>query len=162
MKQLKTITTTLLSTLVLAGCGGSGSIQPSQNSALTSVSPSEKKTGYMQNSLDTWITEDWSPVVEKDPEIRKKYMEKVEATSSNKTATTQISTMEELNANTSENLSKKSLNKSNNKVVYVEKDDKPFTLQEFADKSAAYMKAQKNDESHSNVKKMDSMPVIGK
>lgn len=44
---------------------------------------------------------------------------------------------------------------------YIEKEDNPFTLQEYVDKSAAYMKI-KGDDANSNVKKMESMPVIGK
>lgn len=39
--------------------------------------------------------------------------------------------------------------------------EKSFTLQELADKQAAYKKAHPVDESKSNVKKLESMPVIG-
>ena len=44
---------------------------------------------------------------------------------------------------------------------YGNKKEKSFTLQEIADKQAAYKKAHPIDESKSNVKKLDGMPVIG-
>ena len=40
-------------------------------------------------------------------------------------------------------------------------EEKSFTLQEIVDKQAAYKKAHPADESKSNVKKLESMPVIG-
>ena len=42
------------------------------------------------------------------------------------------------------------------------KEEKHFTLQELADKQAAYRKAHPVDHSKSNVTKLESMPVIGK
>ena len=39
--------------------------------------------------------------------------------------------------------------------------EKTFTLQEFVDKQAAYEKTHPIDESSSNVKKLENMPVIG-
>lgn len=47
------------------------------------------------------------------------------------------------------------------KYVKKEEKEKSFTLQEMADKQAAYKKAHPIDESKSNVKKLESMPVIG-
>lgn len=41
------------------------------------------------------------------------------------------------------------------------KEGKSFTLQEFVDKRVAYKKSHPVDESKSNVKKLESMPVIG-
>ena len=37
-----------------------------------------------------------------------------------------------------------------------------FKLQDYVDKAALYMKAHPSDENHSNVKKMEALPVIGK
>jgi hypothetical protein len=45
---------------------------------------------------------------------------------------------------------------------YIEKKGNPFTLQEYVDKSAAYMSIKGDDDANSNVKKMESMPMIGK
>ena len=45
---------------------------------------------------------------------------------------------------------------------YGKKEGKSFTLQEFVDKQAAYKKVDLTDASKSNVKKLESMPIIGK
>ena len=39
---------------------------------------------------------------------------------------------------------------------------KRFKLQDYVDKAAVYMKAHPSDENNSNVKKMETLPVIGK
>ena len=89
----------------------------------------------MQKSLDTWFKKDWEPTLSKDKDIQKKYMEKTK-TSYKKT--------------------------DGKKEEYIEKKDKSFTLQEYVDKAAVYNKAHPNDYNNSNVKKMESLPVIGK
>ena len=137
MKQLIIITNTLTALLLLSGCGSSTTVAPSQNSALNSISKSsaaKEKKGMMQSSLDNWLETDWEPTVSKDKEIQKKYMQK--ATNDKKEV--------------------------GSKVTYVEREDKPFTLQEYVDKAEAYIKAKPNDYEHSNVKKVESLPVIGK
>jgi hypothetical protein len=146
MKQLIIITNTLTALFLLSGCGSSKVVAPSQNSALNNISKSsaaKEKKGAMQNTLDNWLHDTWEPTVSKDPEIQKKYMKKVEKTS----------TKEKSHNSDSQNISK---------TNYVEKEDKPFTLQEYVDKAKAYMKAKPNDYEHSNVKKVESLPVIGK
>ncbi|MFT7861116.1 MAG: hypothetical protein ABXS93_09330 [Sulfurimonas sp.] len=141
MKQKVNITIISFITLVsLSGCTSNGGVTPTQNNELNSVSPtsSNKKAGLMQNSLDNWLKNDWEPTVEQDPTIQKKYMkeEAVEVKEQNNTA--------------------------KQEVKYTEKEDKPFTLQEYVDKAAAYQKAKPNDYNNSNVKKMESLPAIGK
>ena len=151
MKQLNLIITSTLTILTLAACGTSTGVTPSQNSALNSISNSsgKAKSGYMQKGLDTWLVEDWTPAVEQDKEIQEKYMERVESNSSNEL--TKTSAVEGANA-------------SEKKVTYVEKKDKFPTLQEYVDKTEAYLKATKKDQmpEASNVKKLEKMPVIGK
>lgn len=141
MKQKLKITTAIGITLVsLLGCATGGSVAPSQNESLNVISPSGKqqKAGAMQHSLDSWLKDDWEPTVKKDETIRKKYMkEKVVET-------------------------EKTNGKKKTKVVYEEDNNKSFTLQEYVDKAAAYRKAHPNDYEHSNVKKLEAMPVIGK
>ncbi len=141
MKQLIIISISALSIVVLAGCGGKPSVTPSQNSALNNISNStiDKKPGYMQENLDEWLTNDWSPTVEKDEEIREKYM-KIEKP------------LEDSDSN----------NTKPPEVKYVDKNDRYPTLQEYVDKAVAYSKAQDNNDSNSLVKKMQSMPAIGK
>ena len=142
MKQLIIISNSLLLAFVLSNCGSSSAkVTPSQNTALNSISNSNagtKKEGAMQKSLDSWLKNDWEPTVSKDKEIQKKYMqEKKEAKS-------------------------KTSAKENQKSHFVDKKDKNFTLQEYVDKASAYMRAKPNDYNSSHVKKVESLPVIGK
>jgi len=95
----------------------------------------------MQNSLDTWLQTDWEPTVAKDKKIQEKYMEKVEDETSSVQSQKRDKTTQ---------------------ATYVEKRDKAFTLQEYVDKAEAYMKAKPNDYEHSHVKKVESLPAIGK
>jgi len=150
MKQLLMITNSLAALVLLSGCGSSKTVAPSQNSALNSISKSTaatEKKGAMQRGLDTWLKTEWEPTIHKDKEIQKKYMKKVE------------------NNTTNNIVSQKATNDKkeiSSKVSYVEKKDRPFTLQEYVDKAKAYMSAKPNDYEHSNVKKVESLPVIGK
>ena len=122
--------------VLLTACAQSKPTAPSQNSALNSISPTKEKTdGWMQKSLDGWLTNEWEPTVAQDEKVQEKYMrEKVIKYS----------------------------NGSQSTVEYVEREDKGFTLQEYVDKAAAYMsqnKKSKAEESHAD--KIESMPVIG-
>jgi len=136
--------------LLLSACGSSPAVAPSQNSALNSITDSngKEKSGYMQQGLDSWLEDDWTPTVEQNKEIRTKYMEKVESNSSKPTSTKETITTGEVK------------NKSA-KTQYVESKNRNFTLQEYVDKAGVYFEAQERDYSTSNVEKMKSMPVIG-
>jgi hypothetical protein len=142
MKQKNIITVTLLSLLVgVSGCTSSTNVSPQENKELNNVSSTttNKKPGLMQTTLDGWLKDDWTPTVEKDPEIKKKYMKK--------------------------RVVKKGENNTTEEIVeykYTETEDRNFTLQEYVDKAVAYQKAHPNDYNNSNVKKLESMPVIGK
>ena len=141
MKQKNIITVTLLSLLVgVSGCTSNTPVSPQENQELNNVTSTtiNKKPGLMQNSLDSWLKDDWTPTVEKNPEIQKKYMK-------------QNVVIKEGENNTTEK-----------KVEYTEDKTRAFTLQEYVDKAAAYQKAKPNDYENSNVKKLESMPVIGK
>ena len=138
MKQLIIISHSFLALTLLSGCASKTQTSPSQNSALNSVSKSsaaKKHEGVMQKSLDSWLKDDWEPTVSKDKEIQKKYMQKKED---------------------------KTLVNDTKESHFVDKKNKNFTIQEYVDKAAAYRKAHPNDYEHSNVRKLESMPVIGK
>jgi len=141
MKQLILISHSFLALILLSGCASKTQTSPSQNSALNSVSKSSAaKTheGVMQKSLDSWLKDDWEPTVSKDEKIQKKYMKKqVVKKGENNTTTEEVS-------------------------KYTESEDGNFTLQELVDKAAAYMKAKPDDSNNSNIKKLQSIPVIGK
>ena len=136
MKQLIIKYSIGLSLLFCTACSTSGEVSPSQNSALNSISNSSAKSdkGVIQNMLDSFLKEEWTPTVESDKEIQKRYMQEVKESNSSKT-TTQKS--------------------------YIEKEDKYFTLQEYMDKREAYLKVHPSDHNNSNVHKLEMMPVIG-
>jgi len=135
----------------MSACGGSNTPTPTKNKALSSVSPTSatKDGGFMQHGLDNWLKDDWTPTVEKDPTIRKKYMKAEKQESVSK-------------SNTLEDATESSTSSIEQETTYVEDKERNFTLQEYVDKAGAYMKAHENDNIESNVEKMNSMPVIGK
>jgi DNA polymerase I-like protein with 3'-5' exonuclease and polymerase domains len=139
MKQLIVITLSTMAISFIAGCSSKTQVAPSQNSALNSISPStkNKKAGYMQKSLDSWLKDEWTPTVSQDKKIQKKYMKK------------------QVVSKTGEN------NETEEEISYVEDDNRTFTLQEYADKAKAYIDAKPNNYEKSYTKKVKSMPVIG-
>ena len=156
MKHLYTLILTTTTAFTLSSCAHSAPVAPSQNDALNKISNSKgkEKKGYMQEGLDAWLENDWAPAVNADAKVQEKYMEKRE-----EVKVSSITTQEELKAHSSEKLSTQS---QKSEVKYVEKPNKPFTLQEYVDKTEAYMRARKVDLNNSHVEKLNSMPVIGK
>jgi hypothetical protein len=142
MKQLIITSNAIFLALVLSNCSSSKvEVTPSQNSELNKISKSNasrKKPGAMQRSLDSWLKDDWEPTVSKDKKIQQKYMQEEKIDTKKKESST------------------------TKKKHYVEKKDKNFTLQEYVDKASAYMEAKPTHKEESNVKKMESLPVIGK
>jgi len=138
MKQLITTTLTASLFILLSGCATDAPVAPSQNSDLNKISNSngKEKSGLMQKSLDNWLKNEWTPTVNKDKKIQKKYLKKEDGS------------IEEVSNTTEEK--------------YVEDKERNFTLQEYVDKTSVYMKAHPSDDKDSNVKKLQSMPVIGK
>ena len=148
------LTLTFIASSLVVGCSALSSSAPSSNDALNSISSSngKEKDGAMQRVMDDWFNNDWTPTVSADKEIQEKYM-KVD----NKTTKDVKQTYIRKDGST-----KVVYKDGTEKVHYVEKDDRPFTLQEYVDKASAYRKAHPNDYEHSNVKKLESMPIIGK
>ncbi len=154
MKHLITqITLTLFTASFMVSCSTLSSTAPAHNTALENISTSnvKKKDGAMQRVMDDWFNNDWTPTISEDKDIQKKYM-KVET---NKSGVKQTYIRKD-------GSTKVVYKDGKEKIHYVEKDDKPFTLQEYVDKASAYRKAHPNDYEHSNVKKLESMPIIGK
>jgi len=137
--------TRLLSLIILiilhSGCGYIAEVSPSQNIELKKVTPSQnckkshkcEKKGYMQRALDEWLEKEWTPTIAKDEAIQKKYMEQ-----------------------------KTIKNTDKEEKILIEKRNRDFTLQEYVDKASAYLKAHPSDYENSHVKKLESLPVIGK
>ena len=135
MKKLIVKYSTSISLILFTACSTTPDVSPSQNNALNKISNSNANNnkGSMQSLLDDFLKDDWTPTVENDKEIQKKYMQEVK----------------ESNATSESN------------TTYVEKEGKYFTLQELADKRAAYVKAHPSDHNNSHVHKIEMMPVIG-
>ena len=129
-----------ISTLLLVGCASNATVSPSQNSSLNAVSPNTAATskgGAMQNSLDSWLKEDWAP------------NSKVGASATS--------------SSTSEGNSAVSASTDTTVVT----DEKPFTLQSYADKWKVYHenKEKMNEgkpKEASHIDTVNALPVIGK
>ena len=78
MKKLKLAIITSLTLLSMSACSTTEVGNPSQNSALNEVTNSGKnqKTGAVQNSIDVWLKNEWTPIIEKNEEIKEKYKDK--------------------------------------------------------------------------------------
>jgi hypothetical protein len=129
-----------LSSLLLVGCTSHSGVSPSQNSSLSSVSPSATATsqgGLMQESLNAWLKEDWIP----------------------NTTTNAAQTPK-----TTSNGSAPAAASIDPTVIT---DEKPFTLQSYADKWKVYhenkekINAGKPKEA-SHIDAVNALPVIGK
>ncbi len=138
MKQLITTSLIISAFILPSGCATKAPAAPSQNSDLNKISNSngKAKSGFIQKNLDNWLKNEWTPTINKDKKVQNKYMKKVAIK----------------RENSSNDTEKK----------YVEDKERNFTLQEYVDKAAAYSKAHPSDGKDSNVKKLESMPVIGK
>jgi len=63
---MKTLIMTLSAALLLVSCAKVDGANPSQNQALNAISGKKESgnSGFMQQKLDKWLTEEWSPIVE--------------------------------------------------------------------------------------------------
>lgn len=129
-----------LASLFFVGCTSHQGVSPSQNNSLNTVSPntaSMSKGGAMQNSLDSWLKEDWIPNTSAH----------LPATSSSAPEGHQSAT-----------------GATDTAVVT---DEKPFTLQSYADKWKVYHenKEKMNEgkpKEASHIDAVNALPVIGK
>ncbi|MDP3267324.1 MAG: hypothetical protein Q8M39_10910 [Sulfuricurvum sp.] len=130
----------IISSLLLVGCATNATVSPSQNNSLNTVSPntaSTSKGGTMQNSLESWLKEDWIP------------------NSTARESSTSSSTLEGTSA------------ASASTDTTVVTDEKPFTLQSYADKWKVYHenKEKMNEgkpKEASHIDAVNALPVIGK
>lgn len=124
--------------LIFGGCSTANQPSPSQNPALNSVSKStaaKEKKGLMQESLDSWIHDDWEKNT-KDFEEKKSVHEKKQE---QKTV------------------------KQQEKSIRQRRDssEKGF-LQHYVDKAVYYNEKTKKETSPSHVEELNSLPAIGK
>lgn len=130
----------IIAAFTLAGCATNATTPPSQNSSLNAVSPNtaaESKGGSMQNALDSWLKEDWISNSATGASAVPASVSKGSPAASASTDTTAVT------------------------------DEKPFTLQSYADKWKAYHenKEKVNEgkpKEASHIDAVNALPVIGK
>jgi len=71
---MKNLLLAVTAIVFLNSCSQVDGANPSQNKALNTLAGKTKKTksGYMQQALDSWIKDEWTPTVEKNEAIKKK------------------------------------------------------------------------------------------
>jgi len=168
--------------LILSGCAANHmGVTPSQNTNLQAVSPSTtaaSEGGIMQRSLDSWLKEEWNPMMASEPTVNTKQQSdgtvittKTEPTKmSVSTQTSDGKTVQKMTNATQITTTMKAPDgtvTTKTEVVPLDEDNTPFTLQKYADKWKSYLeKKEKMNEGKpkepSHIEKMNSMPVIGK
>ncbi len=147
-------------TILLTGCGSHADVAPSQNSSLNAVSPSTSshQGGAMQQALDSWLKEEWTPATKDVPTL----------TTTQAHDGTVITTKTEASQVTITKTAPDGTVTTTTEAVTVESEDNaPFTLQKYADKWKVYnenkakMKEGKEQEP-SHADSLKNLPVIGK
>ena len=171
-----------LSVLLLSGCvANTTGVTPSQNTALNAFAPSSTanaKDGIMQRSLDSWLKEEWNPLMATEPtESSTKQKDGTVITTKTEptkmSVTTQTSdgkTVEKTTNATQITTTTKAPDGSvttKTEVVPLDEDNTPFTLQKYVDKWKNYLdKKEKLTEGQpkepANWEKLQKLPGIGK
>lgn len=143
--------------LIMNSCSQVDGANPSQNKAVNAVAgKKEKKPAAMQNLLDKWLTEEWSPIVSgtKAPtgETKVKIVPNKDGSAKLIETDTGVVLKE---------MTKEQVEKQKEVQAKYQEDDRPFTLQEYVDKMAVYNSTHLSDEENSHTNKINAMPVIG-
>lgn len=155
---MKNIIMTILAVTLFSACSKVDGANPSQNEALNSVAgKKEKKSGYMQQALDNWLKNEWEPVVAGTEaptgDTKVEIIPNEDGSAKLVEAKTGVVLKE---------LSVEQVKKQKEVQSKYKEEDRPFTLQEYVDKMSVYNATHTTDEENSHVKKISSMPVIGK
>ena len=143
--------------LIMNSCSQVDGANPSQNKAVNAVAgKKEKKPAAMQNLLDKWLTEEWSPVVSgtKAPTGDTKVKVVPNEDGSAKLIETDTGVV-------LKEMTKEQVEKQKELQTKYKEEDRPFTLQEYVDKMAVYNSTHTSDEANSHTNKINTMPVIG-
>ena len=156
---MKNIIMTILAVTIFSACSKIDGVNPSQNKALKSVAgkTEKEKSGYMQQVLDNWLKNEWEPVVAG-----------VEAPTGdtkveiipNKDGSAKL--IESKTGAVLKELTVEQVEKQKEVQSKYKQEDRAFTLQEYVDKMSVYNANHITDEENSHVKKIGTMPVIGK
>lgn len=109
---MKNLILAISAIILLTSCSKVDGANPSQNKALNAVAGKQEKeqSGFMQQALDNWVKEDWTPTVEKNETIKKsnsneernftlqEYADKIEAYTKEQNLTSQDSHTNKINS----------------------------------------------------------------
>ncbi len=143
---------------MLNSCSQVDGANPSQNKALNAVAGKlEKEPALMQNLLDEWLKNEWTPIVSGATAPTGQTEVKIVPNKDGSAKLVEVQTGVVLKELTKE----QTLQQEDVQSKYKE-EDRNFTLQEYIDKMAVYNNTHPSDEKNSHVTKINSMPVIGK
>ncbi|MCK4737907.1 MAG: hypothetical protein KAT10_05035 [Sulfurimonas sp.] len=142
---------------IFNACSQVDGANPSQNKVLNAVGgKKEKKPALMQNLLDEWLKNEWSPTVSGTEAPTGETTVKIVPNEDGSAKLVEAKTGVVLKEMTKEQVKKQ----KEVQEKYKEKD-RNFTLQEYIDKMAVYNSTHVSDEKNSHTKKMSTLPVIG-
>ncbi|MCK4875037.1 MAG: hypothetical protein KAS26_04230 [Sulfurimonas sp.] len=142
---------------IFNACSQVDGANPSQNKVLNAVGgKKEKKPALMQNLLDDWLKNEWSPTVSgaeaPTGQTKVKIIPNEDGTAKLVEAKTGIVLKE---------MTKEQVKKRKEVQEKYKEKDRDFTLQEYIDKMAVYNSTHVSDEKNSHTKKINTLPVIG-
>jgi hypothetical protein len=167
-----------LSLILLSGCANREGVAPSQNKALDAISPTIYETGAMQRSLDTWLKEDWNPIMASEPTTNTTTQtDGTIITTKTEPTTTTISVQKddgEVVQKTAKATQIITTTKApdgtvttKTEIVALDEDsNEPFTLQKYADRWKSYLEIKEKlnagqPKAPSHLEKVNALPVIG-
>lgn len=155
---MKTLIMTLSAALLLVSCAKVDGANPSQNQALNAVSGKKEsnESGFMQQKLDRWLKEEWSPIVEGTTPPSSETSVKIVPKENGTSELIDVKTGAIL-----KKMDKEETKREQELQAKYQDDGRPFTLQEYIDKMERYNSRVSSDEKNSHVNKIDAMPVIG-
>lgn len=145
--------------VLLTSCSKVDGANPSQNKALNTVSGKKEKeqSGFMQQKLDKWLSEEWSPVVTgTKPPTGDTAVKIIE----NENGTAKL--VEVKTGTILKEMTKEEVKKQKEAQEKYSDEDRNFTLQEYINKMAVYNSTHTSNEEESHTQKVNSMPIIGK
>ncbi|MCF6308942.1 MAG: hypothetical protein L3J19_00480 [Sulfurimonas sp.] len=142
---------------IFGACSKVDGVNPSQNKVVNAVAgKKEKKPAFMQNLLDNWLKNEWSPTVSGTEAPTGDTIVKIVPNEDGSAKLVEVKTGVVL-----KEMTKVQVEKQKEVHVKYKDEDRDFTLQEYIDKMAVYNSTHVSDEKDSHTKKINSMPVIG-
>lgn len=142
---------------IFGACSKVDGVNPSQNKVVNAVAgKKEKKPALMQNLLDDWLKNEWSPTVSGTEAPTGDTTVKIVPNEDGSAKLVEVKTGIVL-----KEMTKVQVEKQKEVQAKYQEEDRDFTLQEYIDKMAVYNSTHVSDEKDSHTKKINAMPVIG-